>query len=657
MNLSIDLETYSSVDLKKSGLYKYVQSADFEIMLLAYAFDDEEVHIVDIKQGEAIPQALQTALFDRNVVKRAYNAPFEWQCLCKHFNIAEPMGWLAQWQCTMHKGLYLGLPAGLGAISEALELPVEHAKSSVGKSLIKRFCVPCAPTARNGNRTRILPHHEPDQWKLFKEYCVQDVVAEREVCRQLADYSIPYEENYLWQLDQLMNCTGVQVDTELMQSAIEMYDVVKSELTSKAKAITNLDNPNSAPQLLEWLRKSGLDLPDLKKETVQEALKREGLPQVVREVLRLRKELSRTSIKKYHAMEYAVCDDGRVRGMLQFYGANRTGRWAGRFVQVHNLPRNYLSTLDTARRYLKSGNLDAIKVLYDNPLDVMSQLIRTTFVPRNGCKYAVADFSAIEARVLSWLADERWRLDVFNTHGKIYEASASAMFSVPLERIAKGNPEYELRQKGKVAELALGYQGSSNALVQMGALNGGLTEQELPDIVKRWRTANKRIVSYWASVGEAALRAVRDGQVTTLPYGVTFSRDNKNLIITLPSGRQLFYAAPFLSTNQFGNDAVYYYGVEKGKWSVQSTYGGKLTENIVQAVARDCLANSLINLYKRGYVVVMHVHDECVIELPSQMAGELSLQDAIKTMCELPTWAKGLPLGADGFEGSYYKKE
>lgn len=681
--LSIDLETFSSVDIKKSGLYKYVQSADFEILLFAYGIDDEPVQIIDLAQGETIPKEITDALFNRNVVKKAYNAPFEWYCLCKHFNVKYPFGYLAQWQCTMHHALYCGYPVGLGAVANAMGFPEDKKKMTAGKALIKKFCVPCNPSKANGYRTRNLPHHEPEQWDLFKEYCKQDVVVEREINGKLSAYPVPFTENYLWQIDQYINCCGVKVDTDLIEGAIELHEQITAELTAEAIQLTGLDNPNSPTQLKAWLEEKlnrkieGLDKETVKglideltkmndpdtpnytvRNTVRAISNRPQDTQQIIDILKIRQELGKTSIKKYHAMDEAVCSDNRVRGLLQFYGANRTGRWAGRLVQVQNLPRNYLSTLDIARKFVKEKNIEAIKLLYGNVPDTISQLIRTAFIPADGCEFHIADFSAIEARVIAWLADEQWRLDVFKTHGKIYEASASAMFGVPLEHIVKDRPEYALRQKGKVAELALGYQGGANALVTMGALNMGLAEEELPDIVRRWRQANKRIVDFWYTVENAAIECVEYGVVTSLQKGITFGRDEHNMIITLPSGRQLFYVNPTTTPNQWGKSQVRFYGVNQDtkKWGLIPTYGGKLVENIVQAVARDCLAESIIHLYEAGYTTVMHIHDECVLEVPMN-DKEKSLEQAIQIMCKPIKWAEGLPLNADGFSGIYYKKE
>lgn len=668
--LNIDIETYSSVDIKKSGLYKYVQSPDFEILLFAYSVNGESTQIVDLANGEQIPKNVVAALFNPDVIKKAYNAAFEWYCLSKHFILPFAANWLSQWRCTMFHGLYCGFTAGLGVTAKVLGLPHDKHKMSIGSSLIKLFCTPTKPTKKNGNRTKTLPHHEPEKWQLFKEYCIQDVEVEKEIDKRLTRFPVPDREQKMWELDQRINAFGVKIDKELVDSALYIDELTTAQLTEEAVNITKLNNPNSAQQLSKWLAEKGVETDNLQKGTVSELLNffreeerntpTEVACEIVR-VLEIRQELSKTSIKKYEAMDAALCSDGRVRGLLQFYGANRTGRWAGRLVQVQNLPRNYLETLDHARELVKAKNADALKVVYGNIPDTLSQLIRTAFVPSEGNLLAVADFSAIEARVIAWLAGEQWRLDVFNTHGKIYEASASQMFGVPLELIKKGNPEYALRQKGKVAELALGYQGAAGALIQMGGLNMGLTEEELPDIVRRWRSANKRIVDLWISLENAALSVMRTGQPAGVK-GLILARESdiQNgldfLTVTLPSGRKLFYVKPFIAENDFGKEAIHYYGLNQTtkKWEKQSTYGGKLTENIVQAIARDCLAITLERLENAGYQTVMHIHDEAVIDVPRERAD---LDTIIDIMRQPISWAPGLPLNADGFISDYYKKD
>lgn len=651
--LSIDLETYSSVDLKKSGLYKYVQSPDFEILLFAYAYDDLPVQVVDLTGGERIPQDVLKDLVDPTVEKHAYNAAFEYYCLSKFYRTS-----LDQWYCTMVHGLYCGYPGSLAAIGDALGLPQEKKKMSEGKMLIRFFCCPCAPTKRNGGRTRNLPCHDPAKWSLFKKYCGQDVMTERTVEHCLSRYPLPDMEHTLWVVDQIINMGGVSLDRQLVQGALIISGHMAEELSGKARELTGLENPNSVAQLKQWIEASAdIRIDSLNKKTVSELIAEKTGPDAVQTVLHLRQEMAKTSVKKYEAMQTAMCDDGRVRGLVQFYGANRTGRWAGRLVQVQNLPRNYLESLDTARMLVKQQNVEALRLIYGNVPDTLSQLIRTAFVPGEGCHFAVADFSAIEARVIAWLAQESWRLDVFNTHGKIYEASASAMFGVPIERIRKGNPEYALRAKGKVAELALGYQGASGALIQMGALNMGLSESDLPDIVQRWRASNRRIVDLWYTVENAAVKCVEDGQPVSLSCGISFTRDEDRMMITLPGGRMLFYTAPMLILDERGYRRLYFKGVSQSRkrWELIQTYGGKLTENIVQAVARDCLANALLNLHHAGYKINFHIHDEVILEI--QNGSGQSLEEAIELMCRAPAWAKGLPLDADGFESKYYKKD
>lgn len=656
--LNIDIETFSSVDIKKSGLYKYVESPDFEILLFGYSVNGEPTQIVDLAQGEKIPQEIIKAMSNPSVILFAYNAAFEWYCLSKHFGLSVPEEWLSQWRCTMIHGLYCGYTAGLAPTAKAIGLPQEKQKMTVGNSLIKLFCTPTKPTKKNGNRTRTLPHHEPEKWELFKDYCIQDVEVEKEIQKRLSRFPVPVQEQKLWQIDQEINARGVAIDRALVDGAIASDEVITAELMDEAINITGLNNPKSPKQLTEWLESKGLEVPNLQKDTVSELV--ESTEGDVKRALEIRQELSKTSVKKYEAMDNAVCDDGRVRGLLQFYGANRTGRWAGRLVQVQNLPRNYLDTLSIARDLVKSKKVDALKLIYGNVPDTLSQLIRTALVPSDSNRLIVSDFSAIEARVIAWLAGEQWRIDVFNTHGKIYEASASQMFGVPIELIKRGNPEYELRQKGKVAELALGYQGASGALISMGALNMGLTEEDLPDIVRRWRSANKRIVDLWYSLENAALSVMRTGQSAGVK-GLIFARESDIvngldfLTITLPSGRKLFYPKPHLTENDFGKEALHYFGIDSNyKWSRIGTYGGKLVENVVQAIARDCLAENIFRINDAGYEIVMHVHDEVVTDTPY---GFGSLEEIEKIMSQPIEWAPGLPLNADGFETEYYMKD
>lgn len=655
-HLSIDIETYSSVDIKKAGMYKYALSDDFQILLFAYSIDFGEVKIIDLAKGEILPEVIIAALDDKNIIKHAYNAPFEWWCL----NQAGYKTEIDQWRDTMFHGLYCGYTAGLGATGTAIGLPQDKKKDTTGKALIKLFCVPCKPTKKNGGRLRNLPHHEPEKWELFKNYCIQDVVTETEIYKRLSNFPVPQEEQELWVLDQKINAYGVKIDTKLVRGALNINDAVTAELTEEAVQVTGLDNPNSAAQLGKWLKeKTGQDIENLQKGTVSELIGSLEDKEAVR-VLEIRQELAKTSIKKYIAMEEAICPDGRVRGLLQFYGANRTGRWAGRLVQVQNLPRNYLETLDYAREIVKSQDADFLKLVYGNVSDTLSQLIRTAFVPSEGHKFVVADFSAIEARVIAWLAGEQWRQEVFATHGKIYEASASQMFGVPIELIKKGNPEYALRQKGKVAELALGYGGSSGALIAMGALDMGLEEKELPDVVRRWRNANKRITDLWYGIENAVIKLMETGETQGLK-GIIFSREidliygQDFLTIKLPSGRKLYYPKPHLKENRFGSNALHYFGVNQTtkKWEVQETYGGKLVENIVQAISRDCLAVTLKRLEDEGLQTVMHIHDEAVIDADLNV----DLDKVCELMGQPIEWAPGLLLKAAGFESSYYMKD
>lgn len=655
-HLSIDIETRSSVDIGKAGLYKYAQSPDFEILLFAYKWNQEPVEIVDLKCGERIPEEIRRALSDQGVMKHAYNAAFEWYCL----NRAGYKTPLPEWQCTMAHGLYCGYTAGLDATGKAIGLPQDKQKLAVGKALIRYFCVPCKPTKTNGGRTWNQPWHDKAKWSLFREYCKQDVVTEFEIESRLSLFPMPLEEQHQWQMDVWMNAFGVRVDENLIEGALYVDSISTERLTEEAVTLTGLENPNSPAQLLQWLSEHGIALENLQKETVSAALDRENLPEDVRRILEIRQQLGKTSIKKYVAMDIAKGEGQRIRGLTQYYGANRTGRWAGRMVQMQNLPRNYIKTLDYARETVKKKNYDGLRLLYGNVPDTLSQLIRTAFIPSEGNKFVVADFSAIEARVIAWLAGEQWVNEVFATHGKIYEATASQMFHVPLEKIVKGNPEYALRQKGKVATLALGYQGGSAALIAMGALKQGLTEEELPDIVQRWRQANPRIRDLWYSVENAAIAAMTTAQPQAinglifslegdLLYGQTF------LTVRLPSGRKLFYPKPFLRENQFGKMALHYYaiGQQTKKWGIESTYGGKMTENIVQAVARDCLAVTLERIAARGLQVVFHVHDEVIIDAPM----ETTVDEICDLMAEPIPWAEGLILKGAGFESNYYMKD
>lgn len=663
-HLSIDIETRSSVDIAKAGAYKYAQSPDFQILLFAYQFGEDPVEIIDFTEGETLPKELVSALKNPKVIKHAYNAAFEWYCL----NRAGFETQIDQWRCTMVHGLYCGYTAGLDATGKAIGLPQDKQKLATGKALIRYFCVPCKPTRSNGNRTWNQPWHDPEKWKLFKEYCRQDVVTEHAILARLKQFPMPEKEQKQWQMDILMNAYGVRVDTELIEGALYIDGISTQELTDEAIRLTGLLNPNSATQLVPWLnehsRKQETDpdvFQDIQKTTVAEALEKSGdLPEEVLQMLRIRQQLGKTSIKKYVAMDTAKGEGDRVRGLTQYYGANRTGRWAGRLVQMQNLPRNYIKTLDYARKVVKAKNYEGLRLLYGNVPDTLSQLIRTAFIPSEGNKFVVADFSAIEARVIAWLAGEQWVNEVFATHGKIYEATASQMFGVPVDRIAKGNPEYALRQKGKVATLALGYQGGTSALIAMGALQMGLAEEELPDIVHRWRQANPRIRDLWYAVENAALSVMQTAQPQAI-YGLIFALEGdlvygqSFLTVKLPSGRKLYYPKPFLKENQFGKLALHYYtvGQQSRKWEVASTYGGKMTENIVQAVARDCLAVTLERIAAKHLQVVFHVHDEVIIDAPM----ETTVDEICDLMAEPIPWAPGLILKGAGFESSYYMKD
>lgn len=654
-HLSIDIETRSSVDIGKAGLYKYAQSPDFQILLFAYQMDEEPVKIVDLACGDIIPPDIMGAVKDPEVIKHAYNAAFEWYCL-NRAGIRTP---LDQWRCTMAHGLYCGYTAGLDATGKAIGLPQDKQKLATGKALIRYFCVPCKPTKSNGGRIWNLPAHAPEKWELFKEYCLQDVVTEREILKRLSLFPMPEAEQKQWQMDILMNAYGVRVDTGLIEGALYIDQVSTERLTREAVAITGVDNPNSTIQLLKWLNENGTDAENLRKSTVSELLEGQN-PEHVQRMLEIRQQLGKTSIKKYVAMETAKGEGDRVRGLTQYYGANRTGRWAGRLVQLQNLPRNYIKTLDYARNVVKAKNYDGLKLLYGNVPDTLSQLIRTAFIPSDGNKFVVADFSAIEARVIAWLAGEQWVNEVFATHGKIYEATASQMFHVPIERIVKGNPEYSLRQKGKVATLALGYQGGTSALIAMGALQMGLSEEELPDIVMRWRQANPRIRDLWYAVEQAALAAMQTAEPQAI-NGLIFALEGdliygqSFLTVRLPSGRKLFYPKPFLKENQFGKLAIHYYtvGQQTRKWEVASTYGGKMTENIVQAIARDCLAVTLERIHAKGLQTVFHVHDEVIIDAPQ----DTTVEEICGLMAEPIPWAPGLILKGAGFESGYYMKD
>ncbi len=659
INLSIDLETFSSVPIAKAGAYKYVRSPDFEILLMAYSVNGDEPSIIDLAQGEVIPQWLNEAILSPEYIKHAYNASFEWYCLSKFYGTVLPVD---QWRDTMLHGLYCGFTAGLEATGKALGLSAEKQKLSVGKALIRYFCIPCTPTITNGQRQRNLPKHDPAKWELFKTYCKGDVVTEMEIDRRLSAFPVPDEIEKQWQTDLIINSRGVAVDMDLVQGALQIGNSTREKLMREAIRITSLENPNSIAQLSKWLEaETNETVTDLRKETVAALLEGQLITGDAERMLEIRQELGKTSTKKYDAIEACVCTDGRVRGLLQFYGANRTGRWAGRLVQVQNLPRTYLEQIDVAREAVKKQQAETLQFCFGSVNDTLSQLIRTSFVATPGNKLVDADFSSIEARIISWLAQESWRLEVFKTHGKIYEASASQMFGVPIDKIKKGNPEYALRQRGKVAELALGYQGSTGALIAMGALKMGIPEEDLPDIVARWREANQRIVELWHKVENAAIFTIQTGRqegVNNLIFSREFDLVNELdfMTITLPSGRKLYYAHPELGTNQWDHPSINYLGVNQTtkQWTRLETYGGKLVENIVQAIARDCLAVAIERLEATGFPVVFHVHDEVVIDCPETQANLNKVVELITTPI---SWASDLPLNADGWVGDFFKKD
>lgn len=661
--LSIDIETYSGYDLSKCGVYKYAESPDFEILLFGYSVDGGEVQVIDLAAGEHLPPEILKALTDDNVKKWAFNANFERVCLSRYLSdmdisldpfadnhhSAEILGKAkylnpASWRCAMVWSAYMGLPLSLEGAGAVLGL--EKQKLTEGKDLIRYFCSPCKPTATNGQRTRNLPEHASDKWESFKAYNRRDVETELSIQERLAKFPVPDTVWAEYAQDQEINDRGVALDLALVRNAIKADARSRTKLTRLMKELTDLDNPNSVQQMKQWLADNGMETDSLGKKVVTELLK--DAPEPLGKVLSLRQQLAKSSIKKYQTMENAVCADGRARGMFQFYGANRTGRWAGRLIQMQNLPQNHLVDLEEARWLVHDGDFAALELLYDNIPDVLSQLIRTAFVPKDGYKLIVADFSAIEARVIAWLAGERWRNDVFATHGKIYEASASQMFHVPIKEVTKGSP---LRQKGKIAELALGYGGSVGALKAMGALEMGLSEEELRPLVSAWRSANPNIVRFWWDVDRAAMKAVRDRTVTET-HGIRFGYQSGMLFIVLPSGRRLSYVKPRIGTNQFGSDCVTYEGVGgTKKWERIESYGPKFVENIVQAISRDILSYAMQTL--RHCSIVMHIHDEVVIETGPEMSAEILCQQMSRT----PPWAEGLLLIADGFDCSFYKKD
>ena len=646
--LSIDLETYSDVDLPNCGVYRYVEG-DFHILLFAYAFDDEETKCVDMACGEQLPAEVVDALQDDSIIKSAWNAQFERTCLSKYLGTQLSPD---SWQCTMVWAASLSLPLKLATAAQALKTAQQ--KDAVGERLIRYFSLPCKPTKANGGRTRNLPEHAPEDWKLFKSYCIQDVETERDIRRRLEKFPLLPQEWDYYHMDQRINDRGILIDKELVQQAIICNMAMSEEMTKRAYALTGLENPNSVSQLKGWLEERGIEVDSLGKKNVASLitdLDKHSADGEALDMMKLRLQMAKSSVKKYQAAERYICQDGRAHGLFQFSGANRTQRWAGRGIQLQNLPQNHISTLDEARELVKMGCFDMIEALYGNTPDILSQLIRTMLIPKDGCEFIVADFSAIEARVLAWLAGEQWRLDAFQRGEDIYCASASQMFGVP---VVKHGINGELRQKGKVAELACGYGGGAGALISMGALDMGLKEDELPDIISSWRDANPEIVKFWYAVEKAAIETVKDHTDRTVGrIGFQFSANT--LWIVLPSGRRLAYIKPKLQPNRFGRMALTFEGLgANNKWTRGETYSGKLTENITQATARDLLAEAMRRMELAGLGIVGHVHDEVILEVPK---GQYTVDDVCNIMNRNPGWADGLPLSSAGYTGNYYFKD
>lgn len=646
--LSCDIETFSDVDLIRCGVYKYADSPNFEMLLFAYAVDDGDVHIIDIAGGEELPEKIIQAIKSDTVVKTAYNAQFERVCLSRYLKLPDGEYLNPQsWYCTAVQAAELALPLSLADVGSVLGL--ERQKMTEGKELIKYFCVPCKPTKSNGNCTRNRPCHDINKWETFKKYCMRDVDVERQIADKLKMYPISDEEHRLYVLDQIINDRGVLVDIELAEQAVKLNSIQTAVAVEQAYMITGLENPNSVTQLKQWLKEKGVEIESLSKKSVKSlADETDG---DVSEMLKLRLLMAKTSVKKYEAVIRSVCSDNRVHGMMRFCGANRTGRWSGNILQPQNLPQNHLPDLTLARDIVKDGDFEMLDMMFGNVPNVLSELIRTVLIPKPNHRFIVADFSAIEARVLAWIAGEQWRIDTFKNGGDIYCASASKMFKVPVE---KHGVNGELRQKGKISELACGYGGSVGALKNMGAVEMGVQENELQGLINDWRNANPHIVRFWYEVGNAAMKAIKEK--TTVPLGkLVFAYERGILFIRLPSGRRLSYIKPRIGTNRFGGDSITYMGINSAKkWDRLETFGGKLTENIVQGTARDLLANALINAANAGYDTVFHVHDEIICEVPN---GYGSVDELCKLMCIKPEWADGLPLNADGFECEYYKKE
>lgn len=641
--LAIDIETYSDVSLPDCGVHRYAASEQFEILLFAYSLNDEPTRIIDLASGEKISDKIMEYLTDDSVIKTAYNAAFERNCINRFFGLSlKPEGW----RCTLVQASMLSLPLSLEGVGEALNL--DKKKMSEGKDLIRYFCMPCKPTKANGGRTRNLPSDAPEKWELFKTYCIRDVDVEKQIRNKLAKFPIPDREQKLYCMDQRINDRGIMVDQELIGHAVACDLLYKETVTKKAYEISGLENPNSVSQLKDWLNEKGIEVDSLAKAAVEELV--ENTQGDVSEMMKLRLAMSKTSVKKYEAMERSVCPDGRVHGLLQFYGANRTGRWAGRLVQIHNLPQNHMEDLELARSLVKEGRYDLVELLYDSTPDVLSELIRTAFVARPGCRFIVSDFSAIEARVMGYLAGEGWVMEEFRGDGKIYEQTASKMFHIPIGEITKGSP---YRARGKVASLACQYGGAEGALISMGALNF-VEEEELKGLVQSWRTANPHIVNYWYEIDGAVKAAVKERKMTKVGM-VTVYYQSGMLKIALPSGRVLSYVRPRMTVNRFGSESVSYEGIGTNrKWTRIESYGAKFCENIVQATARDVLAEAMLRLEKKGFDIVCHIHDEVVLEVPE---GTSSVEEVNEIMAVCPDWCEGLPLKAAGFESPFYKKD
>lgn len=666
-SLSIDLETSSSVDLGRSGVYPYTASLDFKVLLFAYAFDKEAVKVIDLAKGEQIPKEIVEAIRDERVIKRAFNAVFERVCLSTY--LKEELS-PTSWRCTAVKAAAMGYPLSLEGVAKALGLQVQ--KMTEGKELIKFFTMPCKGTKFNGGRVRNLSYHDEERWEVFKEYCKRDVEVERAINERLRAFELSEREQRLYELDQRINQRGVLVDLNLVEEAMVCDALYKEKLLKRCAKLIGELNPKSPAQVKKWLKERGIEVESLSRKAVEELIMEgtgsaqkislgreiclvgqdghENSYDEVSELLKLRLSLSKTSIKKYEAIKRSVCSDNRVRGLFQFYGANRTGRWAGRLVQVQNLPQIHVKDIELARELIKEGAFDEVEMLYESSADILSQLIRTAFIPKPGHEFVVADFSAIEARVLAWLSGECWRLEVFKIHGKIYEASASIMFGVPEEEIAKGS---DLRQKGKIAELALGYGGSVGALTAMGALEMGLKEEELQQLVKTWRNSNPHITKFWWNIGSAVIKVINTGNSVQVGR-IKIFLVKQRLLIELPSGRRLSYVNPRVEINKWGSSVVSYEGITTGKkWGRIESYGPKFVENIVQGIARDILGETMVRLEELGHSIVMHVHDEVVIEEPTDSS---TLQIICEIMKEPPHWAKGLPLEVDGFQCGFYRK-